>query len=140
MRYELIDRERAPTGPPPVPQPPVAPPPPQAAFGPGAAFRPLWPARDLLKRWRGQRLSLVRPRPRWFFPRTTADHRAIVSALTPGKVARIAPTGTEMVEGIKLGLADAARQLGTSLRTWDADGTVYAELAGDAGTKGAAKR
>lgn len=140
MRYEFIDRETAPTAPPPVPEPPVEPPPPQAAFGPGVPFRPLWPPRDLLKRWRGQRLSLVRPRRRRSFPRTTADHRAIVSALTPGKVARIAPTGAETVEGIKLGLADAARQLGTSLRTWDVDGTVYAEVTGDAGSEGEAQR
>ena len=131
MRYELIDRERAPAGPPPVPEPPVEPPAPQAAFGPGVPFRPLWPPRDLLKRWRGQRLSLVRPRLRRSVPPATADHRAIVSALAPGKVARITPTGAETVEGIKLGLADAARRLGTSVRTWDADGTVYAEVTGD---------
>ena len=129
MRYELIDRATAPPEPP-AEEPPVEPPPPQAAFGPGTPFRPVWRPRSLLKRWSGQRLTLVRPGRPGAAP--TGDQLALVSALTAETAARIAPTDAETVESTKLGLARSARRLGRNVRVWDVDGTVYAELVEEA--------
>ena len=60
--------------------------------------------------------------------RMARETHAIVASLTPGKVARIEPSDGETVRGVKASVTRAAKRMNKTVRTWDHDGLVYAEL------------
>ena len=68
------------------------------------------------------------PRPHPKMNQRGALMEAIVSELTTGEAARIQLEGPETVRGTKASLSRAAKRLGRSIVTWDAEGRVYAEL------------
>ena len=69
---------------------------------------------------------------------TTALFDELVASLAPGKAARVEPTGKETPRGLKASITRAAKRAGRTVRSWDVDGKVYAELVDDAPTPPAA--
>ena len=55
----------------------------------------------------------------------------LVASLVLGKAARVEPTGKGTPRGLKASITRAARRAGRTVRSWDADGKVYAELVED---------
>ncbi len=53
----------------------------------------------------------------------------LVAALVPAKVAKIELGPKDTPRGIKASLTRAAKRQGRVVRSWDANGVVYAELA-----------
>lgn len=52
----------------------------------------------------------------------------IVSALEPGKAARIELGPKDTPRGVKASLTRAAKRYNRQVRSWDSNGVVYAEL------------
>ncbi len=52
----------------------------------------------------------------------------LVTSLVPGKVARVELTGKETPRGVKASITRAGKRMGKTVRSWDVDGKVYAEL------------
>ena len=69
------------------------------------------------------------PDPRNPTSKAARQFEELVDALAPGKVARVEPQGTETVRGVKAAITRAAKRRGRPVRSWGADGKVYAELA-----------
>ena len=55
----------------------------------------------------------------------------LVTALMPGKAARVELSGKETPRGVKASISRAATRMGKKVRSWDVDGKVYAELVED---------
>lgn len=56
------------------------------------------------------------------------EMEALITALPPGRVARIEPTGNERLNLLRLALYRASSRLGRPVETWDHDGQMYAAL------------
>ncbi len=52
----------------------------------------------------------------------------LVTSLVPGKVARVELTGKETPRGVKASITRAGKRMGKTVRSWDVNGKVYAEL------------
>ncbi len=52
----------------------------------------------------------------------------LVTSLVPGKVARVELTGKETPRGVKASITRAGKRMSKTVRSWDVDGKVYAEL------------
>ncbi len=63
---------------------------------------------------------------------TTSERRRqseqIVSALVPGKAAKIELGPKDTARGVKASLTRAAKRQNRQVRSWDINGVVYAEL------------
>jgi hypothetical protein len=63
---------------------------------------------------------------------TTSERRRqseqIVSALVPGKAAKIKLGPKDTARGVKASLTRAAKRQNRQVRSWDINGVVYAEL------------
>ena len=63
---------------------------------------------------------------------TTSERRRqseqIVSALVPGKAAKIELGPKDTARGVKASLTRAAKRQSRQVRSWDINGVVYAEL------------
>ena len=75
------------------------------------------------------------PEPKTKAGGTTSQFDKVVNSLVPGKAARIEPQGKETPRGIKVSISRAAKRNGKRVRSWDADGKVYAELVDEAPTE-----
>ena len=69
------------------------------------------------------------PEPKTANANTTARlFDELVHSLTPGKAARVEPTGKETPRGLKASITRAAKRTGKTVRSWDVDGKVDTEL------------
>ena len=58
-------------------------------------------------------------------------YNELVASLVPGKAARVELSGKETPRGVKASITRAAKRAGRTVRSWDVDGKVYAELVDD---------
>ena len=75
------------------------------------------------------------PEPKAKAAGKTGQFDEVVNSLVPGKAARIEPQGKETPRGIKASITRAAKRHGKTVRSWDVDGKVYAELVEEAPTE-----
>lgn len=68
-------------------------------------------------------------RPGGPMSKRTAAVTALLTSLTPGKVARIELDAGETTRGAKASLTRAAKKLGQEVAVWVRDGVVFAQLA-----------
>ena len=68
------------------------------------------------------------PKPPKTLSRMARETHTLVASLSTGKVARVEVSEGESLRGIKASITRAAKRMDKSVRTWDHDGRVYAEL------------